>query len=157
MHMNDKGQQMICSVKQLSPSQRRQVHLASVGMGALVLLIYCLGFLLIGSAPSKHQPFFFYYADWGMILAFGSAAFGLGFVFGSRMMIADLGYALPTRQQVWADALPHNQSFSSGDAPSYPASNTYGGYISINPSSGLPMSGSSGMDTHGNPFGTNAW
>jgi hypothetical protein len=73
------------------------------------------------------------------------------------MMVADLGYALPTQQQAWAYEASQNPSFSSSDPLHYASSNSYDSYMSINPSSGLPMSGSSGVDISGNPFGSSSW
>ena len=157
MQKNNKGQTIIHSVSELSAEERQLVRLGSIGGGALVLAIYFPILLLFGIGPSKDAPLFVCCVDFGIIFVWAFVLCSHGIYWGRRLMAADLGYALPTRQQNWAYKASQYPSFSSGDAVHYASARTYNSHTSINPSSGFPMSGSSGIDTHGNPFGTRSW
>lgn len=151
MRKNDNGKWMIRSVRNLDSSQQRKVHMASIVVGSLVFLIYVLMLLLTDGSPGGLPM------DWIFVVVFGFVALYFGGLAGRHLMVYDLGFALPTRQQAWADTLAKSHSFYANEAALYPTTDSYSNDMSINPSSGLPMSGSSGMDTSGNPFGTNAW
>jgi hypothetical protein len=92
-----------------------------------------------------------------LFVAVPLVSFGLGSSFGFDLMLSDLGYALSLEHYEGADFSSRNQPFSSNESPSYHRSNHYSTHVSINPSSGRPMSGSSGMDVSGNPYGTRSW
>ena len=157
MQKNDKGQLMIRGVKELPPAERKRVHWHAALMGTLFLGVYTVCFALFGSAPYRSPSLVFYYSDWGMIFVFAAVVCYCGAYLGLRLAVYVLGYVLPTQQQAWADHISQAQAFYSSDETHYPTSSSYNSYMSINPGSGLPMSGSSGVDTRGNPFGTNAW
>lgn len=157
MEKNNKGQLMIRSIRELDSSQQRQVRLAAIAVGSLVFLIYALTILLVDALPDLSDPFGAVCIHSTLLLVFAVLAIYQGGLAGCYLMLSDLGFALPTRQQLWADTLTAQQSFSSDSETHYPSSQTYSSHMSINPSSGLPMSGSSGMDTSGNPFGTRSW
>ncbi|MGM9451936.1 hypothetical protein ACTAZI_01235 [Legionella bozemanae] len=156
MEKNHKGQVIIRSIDELSTAQQKQIRLASLGIGSLVLLIEILAFLAFGAFPSNSGSLFFYCADWFLFVAVPLASYGLGSSFGFVLMLSDLGYALSLGHGR-SDSSSLNQPFSSNESPSYHRSNNYGSHVSINPSSGRPMSGSSGMDNSGNPYGTRSW
>jgi hypothetical protein len=151
MQKNDKGQVMISSIKKLSSAERKKVFCSSIGIGSLVLLIYGLLIVLLDYVPNQNDDL------WMLVFVGAANAFGFGAFFGFRLMISDLGYALPTRQQIWAHSLSQSHLFYSSDTQNHVYSHTDNSHMSINPSSGLPMSGSSGIDIAGNPFGTNSW
>ncbi|KTC80114.1 MULTISPECIES: hypothetical protein [Legionella] len=156
MEKNHKGQVIIRSIDELSAAEQKQIRLASLGIGSLVLLIEVLAFLAFGAFPSNSGSLFFYCADWFLFVAVPLASYGLGSSFGFVLMLSDLGYALSLGHG-GSDSSSLNQPFSSNESPSYHRSNNYGSHVSINPSSGRPMSGSSGMDISGNPYGTRSW
>ena len=157
MKKNNKGQLMIRSIRELDSSQQRQVRLAAIVVGSLVFLIYVLVILLLDDLPSLNDPLGALCIHSTLLLLVAGVAIHQGGLAGCRLMLADLGFALPTQQQLWVETLTTHQSFSSDVETHYPSSHTYSSHVSINPSSGLPMSGSSGMDTSGNPFGTRSW
>ena len=157
MEKNNKGPLMIRSIRELDSSQQRQVRLAAIAVGSLVFLIYVLVILLIDDLPDLSAPFWSVCIHSTLLFVFAILAIHRGGLVGCHLMLADLGFALPTRQQQWADTLTTQQAFSSDIETHYSSSQTYSSHMSINPSSGLPMSGSSGMDTSGNPFGTRSW
>lgn len=157
MEKNHKREIVIHSLDELSPEQRKKLRLASMGIGSLVLLIVVLLFLCFGAFPSNKGSLFFYCIDWLLFLVSPLAAFGLAASFGFDLMLSDLGFALAYGYHGGSDSSSINQPFSSHDSPSYHSSSHYGSSVSINPSSGRPMSGSSGMDTSGNPYGTRSW
>jgi len=153
MENNYKGRVMIHSLDELPQALRKQIHLASLVAGSLVLLIAVLAFLVFGSFPSKHNSLFFYCTDWLLFVVTPLGAFGLGACFGFELMLARLGYGL----SFGSYSASLNQPFSSYDSPNYHHANNYSSPVSINPSSGRPMSGSSGMDISGNPYGSRSW
>ena len=157
MEKNYKGQVMIRSLEELSPEQRKKLRLASMGIGSLVLLIVVLLFLCFGDFPSYKDSLFFYCLDWLLLIATPVASFAVGASFGFDLMLSDLGFAFSFESYGGSDSSSLNQRFSSHDSPHYHRSNHYGSSVSINPSSGRPMSGSSGMDSSGNPYGTRSW
>jgi hypothetical protein len=157
MNKNDKGKMMIRSLDELTHVQRKQIRLASFGVGFFVLLVVVLAFLAFGSFPSKNSPLFFYCTDWILLIATPCASFGFGAAFGFELMLSDLGYVLSFGYRGGSDSLSLNQPFSSYDSPNYQHANNYSSPVNINPSSGRPMSGSSGMDISGNPYGTRSW
>lgn len=157
MEKNYKGQMMIRSLDELPPEQRKKLRLASMGIGSLALLIVVLMFLCFGDFPSNKGSLFFYCTDWFLFLVSPLAAFGLGASFGYDLMLSDLGFAFSFGSYGGSDSSSLNQPFSSHESPNYHRSNHYGSSVSINPSSGRPMSGSSGMDISGNPYGTRSW
>jgi hypothetical protein len=157
MEKNYKGQVMIRSLDEISPEQRKKLHLASMGIGSLTLLIAVLIFLCFGKFPSNEGYLFFYCMDWIFLIVAPFAAFGFGACFGSDLMLSDLGFAFSYGYHGGSDSSSLNQAFSSHESSSFPHSSHYGSHASINPSSGRPMSGSSGMDTSGNPYGTRSW
>jgi len=157
MEKNHKAQLIIRSIDELPTVQQKQIQLASIGIGSLVLLIELLAFLAFGSFPSNSGSLFFYFADWFLFLAVPFASFGLGSSFGFVLMLSDLGYALSLEYHSGAGSSSLNQPFSANESPSYHRSNHYSSHVNINPASGRPMSGSSGMDISGNPYGTRSW
>lgn len=157
MRMNDKGKVIIHSINELPSDAKGLIRLGAIGGGALVLAVYFSILLLFGVGPNKNDPLFVCCVDFGIIFAWAFALCSQGVYWGRRLMAADCGYVLPTRQQSFAYEASHKPSFSSGDAVHYASSSAYNNHMSINPSSGFPMSGSSGIDTHGNPFGTRSW
>lgn len=157
MNKDYKGRIMIHSLDELSLEQRKKLRLASMGIGALVFLIVVLIVLCFGGFPSNKGSLLFYCTDWLLFLVSPLAAFGLAASFGFDLMLSDLGFALSYGYPGGSDSSSQNPTFSSHESPSYSRLNHYGSSVSINPSSGRPMSGSSGMDTSGNPYGTRSW
>jgi hypothetical protein len=153
MKTNDKGRVVIHSFDELPQGLQKQIRLASLQFGTLVLLIAVLAFLAFGTFPNKHNSLFFYCIDWLLFVASPLGAFGVGACIGFELMLARLGFALP--HGPYSPSL--NQSFSSYDSPNFQHVQNYGSPVSINPSSGRPMSGSSGVDIAGNPYGTRSW
>ena len=157
MQKNNKGQTIIHSVSELSAEERQLVRLGSIGGGALVLAIYFPILLLLGIGPSKQDPLFGCLVVLGVLFVWAVVLCWQGVYWGRYLMAANLGYAFATPLQTFAHNTSQNASFSSSDAVHYASSRAYHNHTSINPSSGFPMSGSSGIDTHGNPFGTRSW
>lgn len=157
MEKNDKGQVVIHSIEELRPSQRRQVDRVAIGIGLLCALIYFLCFFLGGLVPDTSPPLIFSCISWFLFFAGAIVPFVFGRDFGLRMKLADMGYAFPKRHYAADYYRSPNQPFSSNDSPRYTASSFHSSTVSINPSSGQPMSGSSGMDISGNPYGTRSW
>lgn len=155
MDKNHKGKVMIHSLDELPQDLRKKLFLASFGIGLLVFLIVVLAFLVSGIFSSKESSLGI--ADWALFVATPLGAFGFGACFGFELMLSDLGFALALRHHTGSDFSSINQPFSSHDSPNYHRSNDYSSHVNINPSSGRPMSGSSGMDISGNPYGTRSW
>ncbi|HAU1387074.1 TPA: hypothetical protein KKX58_001662 [Legionella pneumophila] len=157
MEKNSKGQILICSSSELLPYQIKSLNRTSAGIGALVVLVYLWILFLFDGFPETNQSLFFYAHGWILILGFGFFAFLQAAEFAFYMKLADMGYALSRRRQS-SDYYPSSQqSFSSSNGSGHSFSSTYEASTSINPGSGLPMVGSSGIDTSGNPYGTRSW
>jgi hypothetical protein len=154
MEKNHKGQAIIHSLDELTLDQRKQIRLASRGVGLLALVVVLLAYLAFGSFPSKSDSLFFYCIDWLLFVAKPLAAFGFGACIGFDLMLSDLGFVLSFGHRIGVDSSSLNQCFSSDNSPNYYRSSNYSTHVSINPSSGRPMSGSSGMDSSGNPWHT---
>jgi len=157
MQKNDKGQIMIRSVKDLPHSARKKAYQCAAGMGALALVISGFLILSLEIAAEENHMLSVFAEDWIMISAMSCIAIGLASYVGLRIAIYALGYALPTQQQVWENHISQGQAFYTSDVTHYPSSSWHDSYTSVNPGSGLPMSGSSGVDASGNPFGTSSW
>ena len=157
MMKNDKRKRMLRSLEELTPAQRKPLYWASLGVGFLVLLVVVFAFLAFGSFPRKNSPLFVYCIDWILLIATPCASFGLGAAFGFELMLSDLGYALSLGYGGEGASLSPDHPFSSSHSPKYPHVNHYSSPVNINPGSGRPMSGSSGMDVSGNPYGTSSW
>lgn len=157
MQKNDKGQVIIHSINELPLDEKKMVRLGAIGGGALVLAIYFPVLLLLGVGPSRQDPLFASCIDLGLVLAWAIGLGSQGVYWGRRLMAANLGYAFPARRQIWGDSSYQHPSFSSSEDVHYASASRYESHMSINPSSGLPMSGSSGIDIRGNPYGSSSW
>ncbi|MFA6302179.1 MAG: hypothetical protein WC627_03490 [Legionella sp.] len=155
MIKNDKGYITIDSLDELTPDQRKQVRFASIGAGVLSLLAVASAFLCFGLSPSKNSPLFFYCTDWILQIAVPFAGFCVGAGLVRHLMLLHLGYIVSGYNGGFDTSSP-NRGFSSYDSPTHSANN-YHSSVSINPASGRPMSGSSGMDISGNPYGSRSW
>lgn len=156
MEKNHKGQSIIHSIEELRPSQRNQVKRAAIGIGFLMVLIFGLLLLLFDISPAYKSSLFEGNIQLILLLASGVTAFDLGYKLGFYMKVADLGYALVSHPSADYYRSP-NQAFSSSDSPRHSYSSFHSSSVSINPASGRSMSGSSGVDTSGNPYGTRSW
>jgi hypothetical protein len=125
--------------------------LAARCIGVLGVLISLIALPTWGEFPTRNTPLLVFCSDWIFIIAIPFAAYTYGAIIGYHAMLAALGY-----QYFEDDSFSENQSFSTNDSSIHRASD-YSTSTSINPSSGLPMSGSSGMDVSGNPYGTRSW
>lgn len=156
MEKNHKGQTIIHSIYELRPSQRRELRRASGIIGGLCVLIYLLLILLFDGFPAYKNSVFETSIHWVFLLAFGTGALDLGYYkLGYYLKLADMGYVLAYQSSDYYRS--PNQAFSSSDSPRHSYSSFHSNSTSINPASGRPMSGSSGMDISGNPYGTRSW
>ncbi|ARB91042.1 hypothetical protein A6J40_02055 [Legionella longbeachae] len=144
----------IHSLSELSLAERKKVRFVAIGIGLLtcfigISILYCLDIY-----PFTDRPKDFFAISCLVSIVPPLFLFALGYAFGDFTQLMDLGYKRayepncysPTNTQYWGDHELHRIT-SSSSSPS----------MSINPASGLPMSGSSGMDCRGNPFGSNSW
>lgn len=156
MENNRKGQVIIHSIDELRPSQKNQVKQSAIGIGLLMVLIYCSLVVFFDIFPDYKSSLFEGNIQLILLFAFGAAAFDLGYKLGFYMKTADLGFSFAKQTNVGTYSQSPNQPFSSSETARFQQS-FQGNSVSINPSSGRPMSGSSGMDISGNPYGTRSW
>ena len=153
-HRNEK--ELIYSLNDVRPSillsAKRTAHL----IGFLVSLIVVLGCLAFDFFSHASKELLFLCADWFLILATPFGAYLVGYLFGLKIALWDKGIALVDGYGASGEGSSLHMNDSNGSSSAYRGYN-FGSSVSINPSSGRPMSGSSGVDTYGNPYGTRSW
>lgn len=153
-HPSDE-KRVLRSFSDLSVAERKKVWLIALSIGFLVALIYLELFVLCYGLPDKTDPFAFD-VMWSIALGGAFVLFGLTLLFAFDLMVSDLGYHLPTHVY---EGIEHQVSTPAFSTPPTQILQAYSFEtpMSINPASGLPMSGGSRMDTSGNPYGSNSW
>src|SRR3546814_608853 len=147
--------ELIYSVDEIRPSLRIKVQRAAHLMGFLVALAVVSAFLAFDFFPKQNHRFFLY-IDWVLEICAPLAAYVVGYLFGLNIALWDRGYILAQGYPIGESSSLFQINHSNGSSSAY-RGYSYGSSVSINPSSGRPMSGSSGVDTYGNPYGTNSW
>lgn len=158
MEKNDKGQFVIHSLAEMPVSERRQVYLATAGIGSLVLVAAILAYLCLYFPNNHHSDILFRRDAWSLRAFLGAYIFLIGSYVGFLLALRDLGYNYKGFHHHRFESSYQSNAFSSSDSSTiFHSSSHSSSYMSINPGSGLPMCGSSGMDTSGNPYGTRSW
>ncbi|WP_298624829.1 hypothetical protein [uncultured Legionella sp.] len=145
---------LIYSVNELRPSLRIKVQRTAHLVGFLALLVVSFAFLAFGIYP-KGNDLFFLCGDWLLMIGIPLASYGMGYLLGWNSALWDLGFVLFQGYSV-GDGSNHHMHSGNDTTHAYHG-HSYSSSVSINPSSGRPMSGSSGVDTYGNPYGTRSW
>jgi len=144
----------ITSLKELAVRERKKVQRTARGIGLLTCALGIATLYFINIYPFIDGKGFFFWINCLLSLNPPVLLFALGYVLGEFAQLADLGYL--RSYQVSDSGFNENPSFGSNETISH-RPYSFNSPMSINPASGLPMSGSSGMDSRGNPFGTNSW
>lgn len=154
MEKKSTHKKLVLSVRALPLALQKIVRKASIISGSIGLILYVLFVFSLGSLAFDDL--------FPLIIFFG--VFVCAPVALARFwVLSKFGYALPfhliskyaKNPAFYSDFNHTNTSFHSHDSSSHSYSNSY--HSSINPSSGLPMCGSSGIDTSGNPYGSRSW
>ena len=154
MEKKAKKRVLISSVEDLRPSLRKKAQRAAYLIGVLALSLVLLGFLIFDVYP-RDKDLFFLCGNWLLMISTPLAAYGMGYLFGLNVALWNMGFAFAQEYVVDENGM-HLPNFSNSEASGY-RGYSIGSSVSINPSSGLPMSGSSRVDTHGNPYGSRSW
>ena len=154
MEKKSKERVLVSSVEDLRPSLRFKAQRAANLIGFLALSVVLLAFLAFDVYP-KNKDLFFLCGNWLLMISTPIAAYIMGYLLGLNVALWDMGFAFAQGYAVDENGM-HLSNFSHSEASGY-GGYSIGSSISINPSSGLPMSGSSGVDTHGNPYGSRSW
>ncbi len=147
--------ELIFSVYEIRPSLRIKVQRAAHLVGVLVALVALLAIFAFDFFPKQNIPFFVY-IDWVLEICAPLAAYVVGYLFGLNIALWDKGFVLAQGYPIGENSSLSQMNQSNGSSSVCRGYN-YGSSVSINPSSGRPMSGSSGVDTYGNPYGTRSW
>lgn len=139
---------IISSVDELRPSLRIKVKKSAHLIGFLTALVVVLGLFAFDI-----YPMFFLNKDWLLMIAIPLWFYCMGYLLGWNLALWDLGYVLGG---VYSSKGLSSEQGSNDSSTAYHGC-SYSSSVSINPSSGHPMSGSSGIDTYGNPYGTRSW
>lgn len=156
MEKTNNKRTLIYSVNELRPSLRIKVQRIAHLFGFLAFLVVGLAFLAFGIYP-KGNDLFFLCGDWLLMLGIPLAAYGMGYLLGWNIALWDLGFVLFQGYPIGDSSLSNHHQHSGNNTTSAYHGYSYSSSVSINPSSGRPMSGSSGVDTYGNPYGTRYW
>jgi hypothetical protein len=147
--------QKINSLHELSSVEREKVHRTGLGIGFLTCCIGVLFLTCMGVYPfTVNDSVFFFFLTCLLSLNPPIFLFVFGYLFGQYAQLNKLGYKLPLCTPEFD--LDHHARVGIDDH-SIPQPYSFSSSFSINPGSGLPMSGSSGMDNRGNPYGTSSW
>lgn len=144
----------INSLNELSLAERKQVRFTALGIGLLTCFIGTIVFYFMDDYLFTEGTGFFFVVS--CILSFVPPLFFFvfGYLLGDFVGLADLGYMRAYQTNNYSNANGVSLMIHELSAPQLTSISSS---MSINPASGLPMSGSSGMDSRGNPFGTNSW
>lgn len=154
MSQKEQDAKIIHSLSELPVARQKQVLLVSRSLGILSVLITLITFPIWGEFPAKNSPLLVFCTDWIFIIAIIAipiATYAYGAILGYQTMLATLVY-----RYLEDSSFPTNHPSSTNDSPIHRA-NDYSSFVSINPSSSLPMAGNSGMDISGNPYGSRSW
>lgn len=145
----------ICSLNELSLDQRKRVRFVAISMGLFTCLLGMILLLFFDAFPFfPSETGLFYLVTCLLSLNPPVLLFGLGYGVGQIAKLRDLGYSLQSQAHDFGGRANHD--FLNNEITSHQPS-SFSSSMSINTASGLPMSGSSLMDSKGNPFGTNSW
>jgi hypothetical protein len=143
----------ICSLNELPLDQRKSVRFIAIYMGLFTCLLGMTVLLLLDAFPFfPPETGVFYLVTCLLSLNPPILLFVLGYGIGQLLKLRDLGYSLQSHTINFSN---HSDFLSNDIVTHQPCS--VSSSMSINPASGLPMSGSSLMDSRGNPLGTNSW
>jgi hypothetical protein len=121
-------------------------------LGSLFVLLYMVWIYFSQMQPPNNLPLELYYGEWLRILASGVVAYLIGSGIGFLLQLQDLNsinyFSFDNNSTDFFSEYPMDDNL---------AVKTPENTMSINPASGLPMSGSSRMDSSGNPYGSNSW
>lgn len=149
----------IHSLDELPFEERQAVRSTALRTGVITCfigtsLLYLLGFypFIMGTGFEFAISFLLSFNPPVLLFAFGYAI-------SESIKLSKLGYAKATTPYESSTNPYFSSSFKSPESSSFQPSAIHSPHssMSINPASGLPMSGNSGVDCRGNPFGTNSW
>ncbi|HRD70418.1 MAG TPA: hypothetical protein PK657_09750 [Legionella sp.] len=145
----------INSLHELSCVERKKVHRTGLRIGLLTCCTGVLFLVCMGIYPfTVNDSVFFFCLACLLSLNPPIFLFAFGYLIAQYAQLAKLGYKLPL---FTPDFDSDHQAVVGSDEHSIHQPYSFSSSFSINPGSGLPMSGSSGMDIRGNPYGTSSW
>lgn len=150
-----KSRVLISSINEIRPSLRIKIERVAHVIGLLFSIILVLAFLAFDFFPKEHDWFSFC-IDWVLKIVSPLVFYVVGYLFGMNLALWDRGLTLSGRYPVNGDSASLQMNHSNDSCSAY-SGYSYDSSVSINPSSGRPMVGSSGIDTYGNPYGTRSW
>lgn len=155
MKAKNNKRELIYSLNDVRPSillnAKRTAHL----IGFLISLVVVLGCLVFDFFAHGSKELLFLCIDWFLMLATPIGAYLVGYLFGLKIALWEKGFAFVDGYVLGEGSSLHMNHSNSSSSACHGYS--YSSSLSINPSSGRPMSGSSGVDTYGNPYGTRSW
>ena len=155
MEKKHKEHVLISSVNEIRPSLRIKSKQTAHFVGFFVSIAVVLGFVAFDFFPKQNDRFF-QYIDLLLMISTPLAAYIVGYLFGLNIALWSKGFVLTEGYPGGNNSSLSQINQSNGSSSAY-RGYSFGSSVSINPSSGRPMSGSSGIDTHGNPYGTRSW
>ena len=149
----------IHSLDELPQEERQAVRSTALRIGFITCFIGTSLLYLLGFYPFTTGTGFEFVISF--LLSFNPPVllFVFGYVISESIKLAKLGYAKAATPYESSTSSYVSSSFKSPESSSFQPRTIHSPHssMSINPASGLPMSGNSGVDCRGNPFGTNSW
>lgn len=147
---------VIHSLKELTPEEKQQAYQLPRKVGMIAFLIEIFVITAFGLYPSLSHGMDWFSTD--LIIETGFVVISIGFVMSYALSksLSSLGIVWLEKSYMHPNYGSTNQPFSRSESHSY-HSQSYSSHMSINPSSGHSMVGSSRTDTSGNPFGSRSW
>ena len=140
---------------EIRPSLRIKAQRMAHLIGFLASLVVVLGCIAFDFFSPRNHDLLFLCIDWLLMIATPLGAYGIGYAFGLQIALLDMGILVIDCHPA-DNHLSHQTNHPNGSSNVYRGYN-FGSSVSINPSSGRPMSGSSGVDIYGNPYGSRSW
>lgn len=147
---------VIYSLKELTQEEKQQAYKLPRKLGMIAFLIEIFVIIAFGLYPHSSHGIDWSSVDLIIETSFVVMSTGAVISLTLKKSLSSLGLVLLDKIYMDPTYGESNQHFSRSESRSY-HSHSYHGHMSINPSSGHSMVGSSRTDTSGNPFGSRSW
>lgn len=146
---------LIHSLNELPQDERIAVRSFAIKTGLVTCFVGVAVLYALGVYPFTMETGFAFFIT--VLLSFNPPIllFAFGYAIAQSIKLNQLGYAMPTSlHQPYSNTTTTDSALRSVDIHTYHPTTMHHTSMSINPASGLPMSGNSGIDCRGNPYGT---
>ncbi len=147
---------VIHSLKELTQEEKQHAYKLPRKVGMIAFLIEIFVIIAFGLYPDLNYGNDLFSTT--LIIEIALVAMSIVFLmsFALSKSLSSLGIVWLEKSYMHSNYESTNQPFSRSESHSY-HSQSYSSHMSINPSSGHSMVGSSRTDTSGNPFGSRSW